>query len=87
MKKREPFSEEALEHDKRVSKALEAAHKLPSGPKRIDALKKAAQLAATRKRIRIQVSLDRRSRRRDAAGTAKMKRARLATGLSMIAKN
>lgn len=45
MKKREPFSEEALEHDLRVSEALDAAHKLPSGPKRIDALKKAAALS------------------------------------------
>lgn len=46
MKKREPYSEEALERDKRVSEALEVAHKLPSGPKRIDALKKAAQLSS-----------------------------------------
>ena len=46
MKKREPFSEQALERDQRVSDALEAAHKLPSGPERIDALKKAAQLSS-----------------------------------------
>jgi len=46
MKKREPFSDEALERDQRVSDALEAAHKLPSGPKRINALKKAAQLSS-----------------------------------------
>jgi hypothetical protein len=46
MKKRAPYSEEALERDKRMSEALEAAHKLPSGPKRIDALKKAAQLSS-----------------------------------------
>jgi hypothetical protein len=46
MKKRKPYSEQALERDQRVSDALEAAHKLPSGPKRIDALKKAAQLSS-----------------------------------------
>ncbi|MGB3044504.1 MAG: hypothetical protein WBB98_15095 [Xanthobacteraceae bacterium] len=46
MKKRELFSDEALERDQRVSDALKAAHKLPSGPKRIDALKKAAQLSS-----------------------------------------
>lgn len=46
MKKREPFSQDALDHDKRVSEALEAAHKLPSGPQRIEALKKAALLSS-----------------------------------------
>ena len=46
MKKHEPFSQNVLDHDKRVSEALEAAHKLPSGPKRSDALKKAAMLGA-----------------------------------------
>ncbi len=46
MKKREPFSKEELDRDQRVSDALEEAHKLPSGPKRIDALKKAAQLSS-----------------------------------------
>jgi hypothetical protein len=46
MKKHEPFSQDVLDRDKRASEALEAAHKMPSGPKRIDALKKAAMLSA-----------------------------------------
>jgi hypothetical protein len=44
MKKREPFPKEVLDREQRASEALEAAHKLPSGPMRIDALKKAAKL-------------------------------------------
>jgi hypothetical protein len=44
MKKREPFPDDVLERETRAIQAIDAAHKLPSGPARIEALKAAAKL-------------------------------------------
>jgi len=46
MKKREPFPDDLLERETRAIQAIDAAHKLPSGPARIEALKVAAKLRA-----------------------------------------
>ncbi len=46
MKKREPFPQEVLDRETRVNEALEAAHKLPHGPERTEALKRAAAMRA-----------------------------------------
>jgi hypothetical protein len=46
MKKREPFPDDLLERETRAIEALDAAHKLPRGPARLEALKAAAKLRA-----------------------------------------
>ena len=46
MKKRETFPEEVLDRETRAIEAIDAAHKLPNGPARAEALKAAAKLRA-----------------------------------------
>ena len=40
MKKREPFPDDVLERETRAIQAIDAAHKLPSGPARIELLRR-----------------------------------------------
>lgn len=43
MKKREPFPKEVLDRLARANRALDAAHKLPHGPERAQAIKTAEE--------------------------------------------